>query len=98
MQQTAMVKEFFSPSDDAAFKQWRTENPDGFYLNEEPNGAFRRNAGKAIMHRANCPFLTSAGPVSTTYSKVACATAGDLVIWLRDHRDIEPRLCHIYKP
>lgn len=50
-----MREEFLTPDKDQEFKDWHSNNPDGFYLNEQRKGA-------VMLHKVGCWHLQKLGP------------------------------------
>lgn len=79
-----MVHQFLTQAHDQQFKDWLTQHPHGFYLNEGSMGTILRGEGRMILHRVGCHHLgMGEGVVSTTYAKVATDDREELLEWAK---------------
>ncbi len=77
-----MIEQFLTQAHDQAFKDWMTQHPHGFYLNEGSPGTIRRGEGTMILHKVGCFHLgTGEGVISTTYAKAAADDPHELIAW-----------------
>ena len=72
--------------DDAGFRRWREDNPDGFFLNTERNPG----PGYLMLHRSGCPHFTRS-PLHWTrdYIKFCAPAQASLEEWASTLGDVK---------
>lgn len=72
-----MEKEFLTQEQDQEFKDWHSQHPHGFYLNE-------RGKGEVMLHKVGCFHHGSGeGFSSTTKFKVGSDERKELETWAK---------------
>lgn len=78
------MKRFGKPQESDAFKQWMSDHPDGYYLND-------RGEELPMLHRVGCIHLDDGeGYIATTNAKTAFDSLADLDIWKRESKPFVP--------
>jgi hypothetical protein len=74
------------------FAQWRSDHPDGFYVN-------CRSAGNMMLHRQSCSSLDFDEPVCLTATKKVCTPDRmELEAWAARHGTRPLRFCKRCSP
>jgi hypothetical protein len=73
------VQSFYGPDNEAQFDNWRTLNPQGFFINSEATPSERY----LVLHRTTCSSIDTGR--RTTYRKTCAVSIEELRQWLEEH-------------
>jgi len=80
------MREFRTPDKDKEFKDWHSQNPESFYLNQKGKGV-------VMLHKVGCWHLQRSGPWSesddfctTTKFKIVSDNREELETWAKNEK------------